>query len=83
MRQPGQGRSVAFKVTGVRLDGASEATVRISPAAGGFVVTVKPKGRRREYRLSLAEVAQLLAEVAQLLAWRRVAKVQAVQTEGR
>jgi hypothetical protein len=47
-------RSARFKLTGGRFDGQAEATVTI--ANGLF--TVRPKGRRRVFELSLADVAR-------------------------
>lgn len=67
MRLPGQGGDVSFRVY-LRLDGASEATVTIHPVQGGFLFSVRPKGKRREYTLSLAQVAEIVA-------WR-VAKIE-------
>lgn len=59
-----------FKVAGVHIDGAREASVTIDPRADGSTfLTVKPHGKRSEYRLPLAVVAEMVA-------WR-VAKLDA------
>ncbi len=51
-----------FKVA-TKLDGASEVTVEITPAAGGTdaVVTVRPKHKRVKYSGLLSFVAQFVA----------------------
>jgi hypothetical protein len=65
-----------FTVSAVHLDGATEATLTIEPSvapgSGGGLVTVRPKGRRQTYTLSLALVAEMVA-------WR-AAKAAAVAT---
>lgn len=60
----------AFKVEGVHLDGAREATLTID-REGRQLVEVRPKGRRRTYVLPLADVVMLVAH--------RVAKNEANQ----
>ncbi len=70
MREPGQGRSVAFRVF-AHLDGAKEVTVTVAPMAGGFLFTVRPKSRRQTYTLALANVAEMVAS--------RVAKIDAAR----
>ena len=57
-----------FRVGPVHIDGATEATVTIEPEAHGHgLITVRPKGRRTTYTLSLALVAEIIAwKVAKL-----------------
>jgi hypothetical protein len=54
-----------FTVSALHLDGATEATLTIEPSvapgSGGGLVTVRPKGRRQTYTLSLALVAEMVA----------------------
>jgi hypothetical protein len=50
-----------FKVSGVHIDGAREASIAVVPSAAGFVVEVRPKGGRKVYRVTLAEAAEMVA----------------------
>ena len=63
-----------FKVDRIHLDGATEATITID-REGHQLLEVRPKGRRRTYTMSLADVAELVAY--------RVAKNEVVQNGGR
>lgn len=63
----------SFKVDGLHLDGATEATVTID-REGHQLLTVRPKGRRRTYTMTLSDVAELVAY--------RAAKNEVVQNGG-
>jgi hypothetical protein len=74
MRAPGEGGKVSFRVY-LHLDGEKEGTVTIAPMPGGFLFTVRPKGRHHDYTLALGNVAEMVAS--------RVAKIDAARGASR
>lgn len=54
-----RGARLVAKLEGT-FDQSNGATVRVIPAGNDFIVSVRPKGRRREYTLRLSDLARLI-----------------------
>ncbi len=54
--------NATFSVTGVHIDGKTEGTLTVeAPRAGITLVSYRPWGSRKEYTLTIGEVAEMIA----------------------